>query len=257
MEKIRQLVLEPAKYISKGKQSVERYLEKEGLMMSPKEIASLLWVNLKVCFINLIEFIKVAFNYYDNMKFLKADISLRLMYLFHNPYKISKRFLMNKGAKDIYSYGETPVTSMDLIAKQCHITSKDTLYELGAGRGRNCFWLNTVLGCSVVGIEYIPEFVERADLIVKKLKMEHIKFVLADMLKADLSDATVIYLYGTCFDDSAIKKLAVKFAKLPKGTKIITVSYPLTDYAPSFELMKRFSVPYTWGHADVFLNVVK
>jgi len=256
MDKIRQLVLGPT---NKVKQSIEKYLEKEGLKMSPKECMSLLWVNLKVCCINLVEFFKVAVNYYGNMKFLKADISLRLMYLFHNPYKISKRFLINKGEKDIYAYGETPLTSMDLITKECHITDKDHVFELGAGRGRTSFWMSTVLGCNVTGVEYVPEFVERADMIIKKLKMQNIKFVQGDMLKVDLKGATACYLYGTCLDDASIKKMAVKLAKLPKGTKIITVSYPLADYADvgSFELMKRFSVAYTWGNADVFLQIVK
>lgn len=241
------------------KKSFNAYLDKEGLRMSPKEFFSLLWTNLKVSFSNIIEFFKVAFRYYGNWSFLKADVSLRLMYLFHNPFKISKRFLMNKGAEDVYAYGETPLTSMEKIVKECHITPKDTVYELGAGRGRVCFWLNTVVGCAAVGIEYIPEFVERAKLIVRRLKMQKIDFRFVDMLKADYSGATVCYLYGTCLEDESIKKLAAKFAKLPSGTKIITVSYPLTNFseAHNFEVMRRFSVPFTWGHADVFLQVVK
>lgn len=245
--------------ICKYKESANAHLEKEGLKMSPKEFFSLLWLNLKVFFINTLEFFKIAFRYYGNTSFLKADVALRLMYLFHNPYKISKRFLMKRGDDDVYAYGETPLTSMDLIAKECHITPHDCVFELGAGRGRTCFWLNTVIGCSVVGIEYIPEFVDRANRIIKKLKMHKIDFRIGDMLKADYSGATVCYLYGTCLDDAEIKMLVEKFAKLPSGTKVITVSYSLGEYSKNdnFELMKRFTVPYTWGDADVYLHVVR
>lgn len=224
-----------------------------------KEVFELIWVNLIVQMRNSIEFFKVVFHYYSNLNFFKADLSLRLMYLFHNPFTLSKRFLLKKGEKDIYAYGETPLTTLELIAKECQISAKDTVFELGSGRGRTCFWLNCFIGCRVVGIEYVPEFVERANRIKNKLGVNGVSFRLEDFLEADLRGATVIYLYGTCLEDHCIEKLAEKFASLPAGTKIITVSYPLKDYTekPIFEVMRHFSAPYTWGEADIYLNVTK
>lgn len=227
--------------------------------MSVKEFFSLLWINFVVLARNFIEFIKVAFRYYGTFSFFRADVALRLMYLFHNPYKISKRFLRSHGAQDVHVYGETPLTSLEVIARECGIGPNDCVFELGSGRGRACFWLNTVIGCSVVGIEQVPDFVERANLIKRRLGMKNIEFRLMNMLDADYAQATVCYLYGTCLDDASIQKLIDKFAKLAPGTKVITVSYPLTDYADKdcFEVMKCFSVPFTWGTADVYLHVVK
>lgn len=240
------------------KLSVNSYLERGGLKMSPKEFITLIWINLKVRLTSTVEFLKVAFKYYSNIAFMKADLSLRLMYLFHSPYKISKRFLMKKKEADVYAYGETPLTSLRIIATECNIGKNDCVFELGSGRGRVSFWLSCFLNCSVVGIEYIPEFVERANLIVRRLKLPKIEFRQEDMLKADLKGATVCYLYGTCLDDSLIEKLTENFAKLPTGTKIITVSYPLTEYANNdkFAVMKRFKVQYPWGEADVYLQIV-
>ncbi len=227
--------------------------------MSIREFLVLLWINFVVCLRNIIEFIKVACRYYGNLSFLKADIALRLMYLFHNPYSISKRFLMHKGDKDIYAYGETPLTTLELIARASGIGPKDCVYELGAGRGRGCFWLHSIIGCKVVGIEYVPEFVERANRIKNKLGVKGIEFRLADICDSNFTGATVCYLYGTCLEDKAIKALAAKFSRLPVGTKIITVSYPLTDYTdkPCFEVMKYFTATFTWGEADVYVQVVK
>lgn len=226
--------------------------------MSVKEFFALLWVNLIVFCKNLLEFFKIAFRYYYSFSFLKADLSLRLMYLFDNPYKISKRFLMRKGANDVYTYGETPLTSLEVIAKECGLNSSDCVYELGCGRGRTCFWLSSFIGCAVVGLEYIPEFIERANRVKNRLGIPNLEFRLGDMSTADFQEATVCYLYGSCLDVKTIKQLAKCFAKLPLGTKIITVSYPLSDYVDtkSFQVMKRFTVPYTWGKADVFLQIV-
>ena len=227
--------------------------------MTCREFFSLLKLNILVSLRNMAEFMRVACRYYSSWTFFKEDLSLRLMYLFHNPFSISRRFLQKRGEPDVYAYGETPLTSLEKIAKEAQITSKDCVYELGAGRGATCFWLHQFIGCSVVGIEYVPEFVERAERIRRRLKVKGIEFRLADMLKTDFKGATVCYLYGTCLDEHAIKLLIQKFKKLPVGTKIITVSYPLTDYTadPCFHIMKRFSVPFTWGSADVYLHVIE
>lgn len=237
---------------------LEKSDNRTGSTMSVKEFFSLLWLNFVVFVKNTIEFFRVAFRYYGSFSFLKTDLALRLMYLFNNPFKISKRFLQKKGENEIYAYGETPLTSLDVIVKECELNNKDCVFELGCGRGRTGFWLHSFVGCSVVGIEYVPEFVERANAVKKFFKIPNIEFRLADMATADFEGGTVFYLYGSCLEDKTIKALASKMAKMPSGTKIITVSYSLLEYDENnaFEVMKRFTVPYTWGEADVFLQVV-
>lgn len=224
-----------------------------------KEYAALMWVNTVVSLRNSLDFFLTAGRYYQNKTFAKVDLSLIFSYLLNNPFAISKRFLMQHKATDIYAYGETPLASFAAIMKECGVTSKDVVYELGCGRGRTCFWLNAFVGCKVVGIEIIPEFVDKAQKIQQRFKLENLEFRCEDMLTASLSDATVIYLYGTCLEDDAIHTLEAQFAKLPAGTKIITVSYSLPEYAPEgrYEVMKRFPVPFTWGTGDVYLNVKK
>lgn len=223
------------------------------------EYLQLLWVNTAAQTRTLIEFFRTSVKYYTNRQFCKVDLFLLITYLFDNPFAISKRFLMRRGEKEIHTYGETPFSTMELITKECQIASKDTLFELGCGRGRTCFWLKAFIGCKVVGIDYIPEFIERANAVKAKFKLEGVEFRHQDMINADLTGATVIYLYGTCLDDSVIEKLLEKFKTVPAGTKIITVSYPLTDYTqqPIFEVMKRFPARFTWGTGDVYLHIKK
>lgn len=238
---------------------IREYLTNKELKMNIREFFSLLWLNFVVWVRDMVEFVRVASRYYSSWSFLKADLALRLVYLFHSPYRMSKRFLMKRGEKDVHVYGETPLTSLELIAKQCGVRAKDCVFELGAGRGRTCFWLRSFIKCTVVGIEYIPEFVERANLVKKRLGIEGVEFRQEEMTKASLAGATVCYLYGSCLDEETIHTLASHFSQLPSGTKIITVSYPLSDYweKESFELMKRFTVPYPWGEADVYMQVVR
>lgn len=222
-----------------------------------KEYAILLVINLKVKITNLLEFVRVVISYYPNRTFCKIDCALLLSYLFTNPFRVSKNFLLQKGERDIYTYGETPLTTLDLIAHQCDLSACDVVFELGCGRGRSCFWLNQFIGCSVVGIDYVPAFIEKAEKVKQRFHVQGVSFRLEDLFQADLMGATVIYLYGTCFSAGYIDLLIERFSYLPEGTKIITVSYALAEYQPEapFKLVKQFPASFTWGETDVYLQV--
>jgi len=74
------------------------------------------------------------------------------------------------------------------------------------------------------------------------------------MLQVDLKKATVIYLYGICLEEDVIAKLACNFNGLQPRTKVITVSYPLTEYSNLFTVTKAFTARFPWGKAEVYLN---
>lgn len=220
------------------------------------EFFTLIYVRFCFGIYSFIEYIKVIFRYYKNSVFRKCDLALLSTYFFKSPYAISKRYLLDHGADDPYLYGETPLTSMDLIASTCGISSSDVVYELGCGRGRCCFWLKAFVGCRVEGVEIIPEFVQQAKAIQSRYQIQNINFHCANILKADYSEATFLYLCGTCFEENLIKKIVKKLKATKTGTKIISVSYPLTDYTdkPLFKVVKVFPVSFGWGDMDVYLQ---
>ncbi len=222
-----------------------------------RRLISLLLLNLSITFYQIFEYLQVIIKYYTDFSFLKIDVYLLFLYAFNNPFKISKRYLRQRGEADVYTYGETPLTSLDGIARRCGILSEDLVFELGCGRGRTCFWLNRFIGCRVVGVDYVPEFIQLANKVKDKFKINGVEFCLEDFTHADFSHASVIYLYGTCLPDYLILKLIEKFRKLTKGTKIITVSYSIRDYAPDdfFKLADSFKARFTWGEGDVYLHI--
>lgn len=226
---------------------------------SPSEVLKLIGLKLWVSAKNAVENVRVLFHYWRSPKFIFVDFGLFLTYLFDNPFKISKRFLLEQGEENLHQYGETPLTTLDKIMQKAGVTSKDTVYELGSGRGRTSFWLSQYLGCKTIGIEQVPEFVGRAQRLIRRCDLKNVSFIQGDFCTASYEGATVVYLYGTCLEDDAIRNLTARLAKLPSGTKIITVSYPLTDYdtTASFELMNCFQQPFTWGNAEVYIHIVK
>lgn len=206
------------------------------------------------------EFVKVVFRFYPNSRFRRHDLSLIRSYLFVNPYTVCKKHLLSKGAADPYLYGETPLTTFAEIVKRCGVKACDTVIEAGCGRGRACFWLADFVGCKVVGIEEVELFVEKANHIKKQCSLSGVSFYQGNYLDFSFKDATVVYLYGTCLEDSSIRLLFKKFSKMSAGSKIITVSYPLTDYLDCasqgmFKLVDSFEVSFPWGRSTVYLQV--
>lgn len=202
----------------------------------------------------LVEYVTSMWHYYGNSTFRRVDLALVFNYLFDNPYSASRKFALLHGEENIHTYGETPLTTLETIVKRCDIHKDDLFFELGCGRGRSCFWLHSFVGCPVVGIEYNPHFAGIAQKIVTKFGLKEIDFRCEDLLTSDYSKATVVYLYGSCLDDNFLVNLVEKLKRLPAGAKVITVSYPLTDYMyePIFELVDSFDVPFTWGTATVY-----
>lgn len=226
---------------------------------SSKEFLNLLYLNFKVKLRNLRDYSQVISKYYSKAAFRNIDMQLLLSYLGDNPFLISQRFLIKKGEKDVYTYGETPLTTLEYVANQCRIKSSDVVIEMGCGRGRTCFWLNKFIGCSVIGVDFVPEFIERANNIKEKCQVTGVEFRLEDIIKTDLTGVTVVYIYGICYSDAFIEQLIDRLETLPYGAKVITVSYSLLEYKPTtpFEILKRFPARFTWGEADVYLQVKK
>ena len=207
---------------------------------------------VEVRIFNIKDFFRTVWNYYRDIDFAKLDLSLLLRYFWESPYSINRILHLDL-------YGETPLVTMEKIAVEAQITSRDTVYELGCGRGRCAFWLSHFRGCKTVGIEYNPIFVEKANRLKGRFHDEKTSFILGDMRKVDLRDATCIYLYGTLLSDEDIHTLIEKFSALKKGTRIITISYALNEYATStrFLVRKEFEVEFSWGKTSAFLQEAK
>jgi len=164
---------------------------------------------------------------FTNASFCSIDSALYRAYFFQNSYRISRKYLQRKRTKNPYQYGETLLQTMYQIGRRVNITDKDHVMELGAGRGRVCFFIQQYFGCKVTGIEQIPVFVKKAKKIAKKFSLP-IEFYCEDFLTTDFSSASVIYLYGTCLEEEMICELC---KKIPRDIKVISVSYPLCAYS--------------------------
>ncbi|MES2274076.1 MAG: class I SAM-dependent methyltransferase [Chlamydiota bacterium] len=193
--------------------------------------------------------------YRKNLRFCFIDLSFGLVALFINPYRTCRKFLQKKEEAEIYAYGETPFTTLELIVKAAEVHPDDIWLELGSGRGKGCFWVSCFTGSSCVGIEWVPQFVRIAKFLKALFRVPRVSFQCISMDEADFTQPTIVYLYGTCLEQSKIDALFEKMKHLKEGTKVITISYPLEG--GGFVLNKTFPVEYPWGSAEAYLQIKK
>jgi hypothetical protein len=215
------------------------------------DLISAMHLRQRLFYSNLLEAVCYGFS----KSFWKIYFRIKAAYLLRGPFDISRAYYMLKGLS-AEPYGETPLKTFEQIAKAAAIDVNSFVYELGAGRGLGSFWLNHFCKCQVMAIDQIPLFAQIAQHVIQKNNLSKIEFRNENFLYIDYGKATHVYLYGTCLSDASIHALIKAFETLKKGVKIISVSYPLTDYDTTglFELQKTLSLDFVWGRAEVFIQ---
>lgn len=187
--------------------------------------------------------------------FAQHDRVFERNYLGRNPFSIAKAFFKQRGDQEIHNYGETPLTVFAHIAKECHFSSADHILDMGCGRGKGVFFLSHLLNCPAVGVDWIPSFIENAQRIAEEMQPRpKVTFYCEEIVQVDLSAFTVIYLYGTGFNDALIETLVRRFELLSPRVKILTVSYPLAEYSDKFKTIKSWPAEFPWGKTEIYLN---
>jgi len=188
----------------------------------------------------------IRLYYPKNWRFGLADFLLGLASLFFNPYRVCRK----RGSV----YGETPPASLSRIASFCKLTPEDVWLDLGAGRGKGCFWIASFIGCRAVGIEEAPLFVWVAQWIGRISGLKRVSFLKSDWKEADFAKATCVYLYSTCMEEDELTRLTKKMEALPLGAKVVSVSAPLPKN-PYLHYTGSFPLIFPWGDTEGYLHM--
>ena len=181
---------------------------------------------------------------------LKVDLKLYFSYFFINPFRTVRKFLQRKGVDNPYQYGETSIKTIDKLVKEAGGIEKYQYFaDLGAGRGRAAYFIQKKYGCKAYAYEQVPIFVDKGSKLFPK-----VKFICRDYLNEDLSLMDLIYLYGTMMTESEILSFV---NKVSSNTKVITISYPLTDYDSRFKVLKIIDVKFQWGTTKGYIQCLR
>lgn len=151
-------------------------------------------------------------------------------------------------------YGETTQKGVDGIVKHFkeHFNENTVFYDLGCGLGKMVIHIglqyNPKKSC---GIEFSKERTQAAIDMKNEIypNNDNISFIIADILKCDYSDATVIYLDNTMFDDEITRKI---IDKAPKGCLFICRRLSVYSTDIEFSKLHRDTLATTYNKLYVF-----
>lgn len=123
-------------------------------------------------------------------------------------------------------YVPTPQERVEEMIRLARLTGEDVVIDLGSGDGRFLFAALDAGAKKAVGYEIDPRLVAKCVKAGEKFG-EALDVRCADMWQADLSDATVVFLFQIPF---ALPKLAEKLRDLPSGARIIAYGYTLPGW---------------------------
>lgn len=196
-------------------------------------------------------FILDVFNFWKLCWFWKIKRLLWKYYFSNSPYEIVSKFCGKvRVSYDNLIYGETPFVTMKHILKYAGAGSGLKFCDLGSGRGSTVFFARCYFEMDAVGFEIIPDYVNIANNIKEKLKINGVEFLNRDFLECDLSNFDIVYVTPTTWDNENMQKLENKIEYTKKNASIVSVSIPL-NYS-FLEKMGEKKYPFSWGKANVY-----
>ena len=173
------------------------------------------------------------------------------------------------------TYGEIDFWSFADILERIEMSRGDTFVDLGSGTGRALVTAGLLFGpllARVHGVEILQTLHERCEKNLHRLSaMLREDDAFAEhaccKLSSELGDATnnstaaldwtvadVVFMNSTLFDDRLMLALsALAGAKMRKGTRVITLTRPLSSSA--FSVIDTRNYRMSWGLAMAFFHV--
>lgn len=154
------------------------------------------------------------------------------------------------------TYGEITFEGAKKLAQILDITENDVFYDLGCGVGKLVMqvYLTTPVKKSM-GIELSKTRIDGAKKALKELKERgkiekgrKLIFKEGDIVKANIKDATAVFISSLCFSDELMQKLTDKLAKLKKGLRVAT-SRELKPHE-ALKSLGSHNIPMSWSSAS-------
>jgi precorrin-6B methylase 2 len=141
----------------------------------------------------------------------------------------------------------TPDYVIAEILSKAGVGKDDILYDLGSGDGRIVIEAAKKTGCRAVGIEIDTDLVDDSRLNAARAGVQdRVRFVVADIFKEDLSEATVVTIYMS--GDVNLRLRPKLLRELKPGARIATYTFDMDEWKPDDTT--------TFGREDAYFWVV-
>ena len=155
-------------------------------------------------------------------------------------------------------YVPTPSAVVEAMLVLANVGPRDYVIDLGSGDGRIVLMAATKFKASGMGVDIDPELVERATASARKLGVAgRVRFEVQDVLKADVSRATVMTLY--LLPGMMASLLQKLLAELKPGTRIVSHDFTFDRWKPdrtiTVDTDEKYDLTGSWT-SNVYLWIV-
>lgn len=123
----------------------------------------------------------------------------------------------------------SPEAVVEQMLKLADVKPSDTVYDLGCGDGRIIIMAAQKFGANSVGVELDDDLYKQTSERIKELKLQDkVKIIHGDLLKVDLSPATVVTLYLLTSANEKLKPNLEKYLK--KGARVVSHDFEVPGW---------------------------
>jgi protein-L-isoaspartate O-methyltransferase len=166
-------------------------------------------------------------------------------------------FCVRAQESEVAPFITTPSDVVERMLRFAGTGPADLVVDLGSGDGRIVIAAARVFGARGLGIELDPALVEKSRQNARAAGVaSRVAFVHGDVLKADISQASVVTVYLL---PSLINRLQPRFlATLSPGTRVVSHAFAMVGWKPDREETMRIAQRHEGqgGESRLFLWVV-
>jgi hypothetical protein len=165
-----------------------------------------------------------------------------------------------------FVYGEVVPDSFFEYISEVHPQPGEIFYDFGSGTGKAVLLAHLLFDfAESKGIELVDTLYESSVATLNRYEKEirptlgsevgnrKLSVTLGSFLDLDISDADIIFINSTCFQEDLMSALDEKLTSVKPGTRILTLSKSLkTEH---YDLQRHQKYPFSWGDATVFFHV--
>lgn len=164
-----------------------------------------------------------------------------------------------------FVYGEVVPHSFYKLISDIGPKPGQIFYDLGSGTGKAVILAHMLFDfAECIGIEFVDSLYqcsvnvrnrfekEFKPKIKSKKQFGKASFIHGSFLDVDVSDADLIFMNSTCFQEDLMLALDEKLRELKPGTHIITLSKTLKS--PCYQMYRHQMYEFSWKEATVFFH---
>jgi len=164
-----------------------------------------------------------------------------------------------------FVYGEAVLNPFIELIKEANPAPGGVFLDAGSGTGKAVFIAHLFFDFKKsVGVELLEALYKASEQVLERYEKEfrpqikndvgdrEVKFIHGNILDIDYSNADLVFMNSTCFQEDLMEGLVPYVNDMKPGSTLVTLSKSINS--PAFELYKQKMFEFSWGQGTGFYH---